>query len=367
MAKLEAHEERAREIESYVADLQEKCEGLLDSEILAVARRGGVEAVRKMLEEPLPEENVVDPSASASASLIQDSRRETRLLRASRLGRLPAVDMFVLSGADTETADALGNTSLMLAAKNGHSPVCASLIKAKAQVDSCNNSGSTPVFMAARFGHDEALQLLLEHGARHDISCRGSTPLYAASAGGHDRVVRQLLMARAEPNHTHIHNRDTSLHVAAANGHSRCVACLAAAGAKLDAGPVWTRVSMSAAPAPWTPKSTDLLMRSVALAVNHMGRYSSRGHCAPPRREQRTCRCRRAPGVGRCTHTLPPPLFFTLQLDTSECAVCERHSELSVSTSVSVCLSVCLSVCPLSRSCSMTLLLADTHPRRSED
>ena len=55
MAKLEAHEERAREIESYVADLQEKCEGLLDSEILAVARKGGVEAVKKMLEEPLPE------------------------------------------------------------------------------------------------------------------------------------------------------------------------------------------------------------------------------------------------------------------------------------------------------------------------
>ena len=365
MAKLEAHEERAREIESYVADLQEKCEGLLDSEILAVARKGGVEAVKKMLEEPLPEENVVDPSASASASLIQDSRRETRLLRASRLGRLPAVDMFVLSGADTETADALGNTSLMLAAKNGHSPVCASLIKAKAQVDSCNNSGSTPVFMAARFGHDEALQLLLEHGARHDISCRGSTPLYAASAGGHDRVVRQLVMARADPNHTHIHNRDTSLHVAAANGHSRCVACLAAAGAKLDAGPAWTCVSMSAAPTPWTPKSTDLLMRRGALAVNHMGRYSSRGHCAPPRREQRTRRFRRDPGVGRCTHTPSPPPSFSLYSWIQVSVQCVRDTPSSLS--LPLCLSVCLSVCPLSRSCSMTLLLADTHPRRSED
>jgi len=55
IAKMELAETRALEIAEFIADLKDKCGELLDSDILAAAQRGGAQAVSRMLEETIPE------------------------------------------------------------------------------------------------------------------------------------------------------------------------------------------------------------------------------------------------------------------------------------------------------------------------
>jgi ankyrin repeat protein len=70
---------------------------------------------------------------------------------------------------------------------------------AAAQVDfNIIHLGTTPLFMAVQNGHADAVDTLLDSGARIDLEVNGISPLFFAVLKGHEEVVRRLLLRDIE-------------------------------------------------------------------------------------------------------------------------------------------------------------------------
>lgn len=165
---MELDKQRKVKIADFVAELLEKCGDVLDPDILAAAKKGGVDAVSRRLEHVLPD----------------SERGETRLVQASRLGKVEAVGMFLSCGANTESGDFFGNTPLICAATCGQVLVTHRLLKAKAAVDAKNRSGCTALWSACCYGNAAVVKALLDGGADLNMTGQGMSALYVASRSG---------------------------------------------------------------------------------------------------------------------------------------------------------------------------------------
>ena len=158
-----------------------------------------------------------------------------------------------LAGARTET----GESPLMAALYRGHRGVVDTLLAAGAEVDlfaaaalgrpddlraALDNSaaaervsydGWTPLHLASFFGHLEAVETIIDHGARLSALSNNSlrnTPLHAAVAGGHRDVALRLIERGADVTIPDAGGH-TPLHIAAENGLVDVVRALLARGA----------------------------------------------------------------------------------------------------------------------------------------
>lgn len=135
--------------------------------------------------------NVVEPGTSA-----------TGLMRASSLGLLTVVKLFLKGGADPNHQSLTGITPMHCAWDSWQKvdkksmakqmrflitrDIITFLVEHGADANLASASGVTPLHMAAQFGHDDIVALLLRHGANRFIKDRGGrTPIDVARNTGH--------------------------------------------------------------------------------------------------------------------------------------------------------------------------------------
>jgi ankyrin repeat protein len=178
---------------------------------------------------------------------------------AVRSGDLEAVRSLLDSGVDVNARDSLGATPLLDAAWYGNEQIVRLLVEGGARVDVTHEEGgSTPLDYAVLRGNAAIVRLLLDRGAQSDralftaashgqaviaqvlIECgakvgtrdeSGSAPLDLAAFEGDPATVRVLLAAGAKADERHPGTRATPLQRAAAKDNAAVVSVLLVAGA----------------------------------------------------------------------------------------------------------------------------------------
>lgn len=113
------------------------------------------------------------------------------MIAAIKLNDTAAVEALLVKGMDVNTTDPGANTLLMLAIQNESADMAGLLLRRKAQVDARNKYGETALMLAAAKGDLELAKLLLDHGAK--INLTGWNPLIYAAWRGQDEMVKYLL------------------------------------------------------------------------------------------------------------------------------------------------------------------------------
>lgn len=186
------------------------------------AREGKIEVCKYLLEELKLD---VD---------TRDEDGETPLIHAARQGHTDTAKYLVESGANPAIASDLGATALHHSAGIGNIELLKFLLSRGPDVNSQSDAG-TPLIWAAGHAQQEAVKLLLEHhanpnaetddditpllsavaagslacldlliqaGAKVNISAGGATPLHIAADSGNLEIINSLLQAGADPNAT---------------------------------------------------------------------------------------------------------------------------------------------------------------------
>lgn len=169
--------------------------------------------------------------------------RLSPLLRAAHEGDLGEVRRLLAAGADpnrTETVegrwqDGVQRSALGGAARGGHLEVARLLLDRGARVDLTPRGDASPLMIAARHGHADLVRLLLDTGADPNRVVPGDgTPLIAAVRGGDRRVVRMLLEAGADPD-VYVDGDENPLYHAIGEGDPEMVRLLLDFGADPNA------------------------------------------------------------------------------------------------------------------------------------
>ena len=196
--------------------------GALDEQLLAAARVGDSEAIKRLIDEG------ANPSAT-------DARGRSALLLSVMAGHDDAARALLRRGARVDTADADGKTALMWASDAGHLDVAELLLKRGADIAARNKYGQTALIDAAWRGREEVVKMLLTINADANArSTDGVTALMWTAINGYPETARQLIAAGAAVDALD-KDQFTPLIRAAWNGHTEVVALLIEAGAKVNA------------------------------------------------------------------------------------------------------------------------------------
>jgi len=141
------------------------------------------------------------------------------LLKAVQDGNARTVERLLDRGLDPNTADSKGNTILMIASRLGHRDLVSALIKRKASVTKRSPFGDSALMMASLRGDVEIVRALAEHGA--ELNHSGWAPIHYAAFENHAEVIRYLVAKGADKD------------AIAPNGHSALM--LAARGGHMEA------------------------------------------------------------------------------------------------------------------------------------
>ncbi|HEX6322367.1 MAG TPA: ankyrin repeat domain-containing protein [Vicinamibacterales bacterium] len=160
---------------------------------LAIAARHGNAAIIEQL---------MKAGADPNDTLHYINADETPLMHAARSGKVDAVNLLLLSGAQVNARESWnGQTALHWAAAEGHGAVVEALIAGGADIRHPSNARSTPFLFAVRKGDMRSVKAFLAAGAdvnekRVDLA----TPLLVAIINGHEDLVDLLLEKGADPN-----------------------------------------------------------------------------------------------------------------------------------------------------------------------
>lgn len=201
---------------------------------------------------------------------VQDEDGDTPLHHAARQGHTATAKYLIERGADIAASSELGATALHHSAGIGDIELLKFLLSRGADVDSQSDSGS-PLLWAAGHAQQDAVKALLEHhadpnaetddnvtplisavaagslacleiliqaGARVDVSAGGATPLHIAADNGSPDIINCLLNAGADPNA--VEDGLKPIQVAAAAGNSSAVSVLLPLTSKIENVPSWS-------------------------------------------------------------------------------------------------------------------------------
>ncbi|XP_022965714.1 ankyrin-1-like isoform X2 [Cucurbita maxima] len=201
----------------------------------------------------------------------RDEDGETPLIHAARQGHTGTARYLIECGANPAIASDLGATALHHSAGIGDIELLKFLLSRVTDVNSQSDAG-TPLIWAAGHAQQEAVKLLLEHhanpnaetddditpllsavaagslacldlliqaGAKVNISAGGATPLHIAADSGNLEIIKSLLQAGADPNAT---DEDglRPIQVAAARGSRAAVEILLPLTSAIKTIPNWT-------------------------------------------------------------------------------------------------------------------------------
>ncbi|KAL4029128.1 hypothetical protein IC575_012349 [Cucumis melo] len=201
----------------------------------------------------------------------RDEDGETPLIHAARQGHTDTAKYLVERGANPAIASDLGATALHHSAGIGNIELLNFLLSRGPDVNSQSDAG-TPLIWAAGHAQQEAVKLLLEHhanpnaetddditpllsavaagslacldlliqaGAKVNITAGGATPLHIAADSGNLEIINSLLQAGADPNAT---DEDglKPIQVAAARGSRAGVEILLPLTSAVKEIPSWT-------------------------------------------------------------------------------------------------------------------------------
>lgn len=149
--------------------------------LIAAAAGGDIRAIKLLMG------HGADPNTSAGSGM-------SPLMAAANGGHLHAVKLLLELGADVNAHTKRDQTALGFAAAKGAEDVVRVLLEAGATVNEQDSRGYSPLMYAA---YSEAMpagvvSLLLEKGAKTDVTGEGETPLSLAGKRGDNEVARLL-------------------------------------------------------------------------------------------------------------------------------------------------------------------------------
>ncbi|CAI9271880.1 unnamed protein product [Lactuca saligna] len=181
------------------------------------AREGQTEVCKYLLEELKLDVNTKDEDG------------ETPLIHAARQGHTSTAKYLIEHGANPALSSELGATALHHVAGIGNIELMEALLSIGVEVDSQSDAG-TPLVWASGHGQQDALKLLLKHKANPNIETDdGITPLLSAVAACSLPCLELLIQGGAKVNITA--GGATPLHIAADSGNSEIITCLLKSGA----------------------------------------------------------------------------------------------------------------------------------------
>lgn len=118
--------------------------------------------------------------------------------------------------ANLEARDSRNDTPLTLAVRLGHTLVLDSLIDQRCDLHARDDDGSTPLHLAACKQRLECIEILVMRGARAETTDKhGFTPLHVASRSGEPEAVAKLIQMKANVMARTTAGRQLALHLAA--------------------------------------------------------------------------------------------------------------------------------------------------------
>ncbi|KAK4596478.1 hypothetical protein RGQ29_014499 [Quercus rubra] len=159
----------------------------------------------------------------------KDEEGETPLIHAARQGHTDTAKYLLEGGANPAIPSDLGATALHHSAGIGEIKLLKILLSKGVDVDSQSDAG-TPLIWAAGHGQPDAVKVLLEHHANPNAETDDNiTPLLSSVAAGSLPCLELLIQAGAKVNISV--GGVTPLHIAADNGSLEIINCLLKAGA----------------------------------------------------------------------------------------------------------------------------------------
>jgi uncharacterized protein len=132
---------------------------------------------------------------------------ESPLMTAARTGKVDALKVLLINGADVKAKDAgHGQTALMWAAAEGNVAAVEMLIEFGADLHAVSSGGFTPLLFAVREGQAGVVKTLLKSGASVEETLQrpakqaGTSAMNLAVANAHYELAAFLLDAGADPN-----------------------------------------------------------------------------------------------------------------------------------------------------------------------
>lgn len=155
----------------------------------------------------------------------------TPLAAAARTGQMEALRLLLGKGANP---DAGGSTTPLIMAAGWHRVDAASaLLASGADPNRTNADGLTPLVNAIQVGDGDAVNLLLEKGAKASGVGNAYSPIHEAARSDDPRILRALIAHGAEINATFYSGNFTPLMVAASENKPKATAFLLKSGARV--------------------------------------------------------------------------------------------------------------------------------------
>ena len=172
-----------------------------------------------------------EPAASTEPG-VGAAERISFFVNDARSGHLDQVRKGLDEGIPVDSVDAVDQTALIAAASKDQIEIAQLLLDRGAKPDLSDPAGWTALIHATYFGaRPELLSLLVQKGADvNHQNDRGATALYLAAASGREDTVRRLLALGANPSLA-TRSGYTPLRVAQNNGQTRIIELLDPAAA----------------------------------------------------------------------------------------------------------------------------------------
>jgi ankyrin repeat protein len=195
------------------------------TKLIEAVKRGDAAAVRVLIAQKVPGNNINAPDADGSTALHWAVQRDDVAL----------VDMLLAAGADVKAATRYKITPLSLACTNGNARVVDRLLKAGADPNGTSEEGQTALMTASLTGKPDAVRLLLEAGAGVNAvePYKGQTALMWAASEGNASAA-EILIAHGADVKAKSKGGSTALLFAVRNDHPEAAAVLLDHGASVN-------------------------------------------------------------------------------------------------------------------------------------